>query len=215
MRTPTAPDHLRGQRPLLLAGLAAPVVLVAGVVIAGFTWPSYRHRTQNISDLGGTTAPAAIVQNATFVLFGVLVVAFAVGLRRSHLGRSATSGPLLVGAFGFMAVIQGFTPCTPGCAEATLMDLVHVLAAVTGFLVVTAAMLLLWRAERTADVPATQRAYSAWIGVGALGLLIAWFAAGAVDPDRWHAGVHQRLLVAAILIWLGVTAARLLRSTDA
>lgn len=49
---------LRTQRYLALCGIAAPLVLFAGVVVAGLSWEAYSHRTQVISDLGGTLAPS-------------------------------------------------------------------------------------------------------------------------------------------------------------
>jgi hypothetical protein len=37
--------------------------------------------------------------------------------------------------------------------------------------------------------------------------------AGALDSERLHAGALQRAFVGAVLLWLGITGARLLRSS--
>jgi hypothetical membrane protein len=207
-RTPLEPRHLA------LAGVLAPLVLASAILIAGLTWDDFSHRTQNISDLGGTTAPYPLVLNTGLVVFGLLVAAFALGLRRSHLGRLAVSVGPLVGYFGVATVVQGFTPCTPACAEGTPADAVHGLAALTGFLAVAVAMLLLRRALRAEPGWRAYARFSGLAGLFTLLFLAAWFVAGAVDPEGLHAGTLQRLFVAAVLVWLGVTGARLLRSAS-
>ena len=216
---PTATDRrpIPRQRPLAMAGIAAPVVLVLGVVVAGLTWPGYSHRTQNISDLGGTDAVQPALLNLTLVLFGLLVVAFAVALHRVRTEPADTPagpllvGPLLVGYFGATAALQGLTPCTPGCAAGTPADRVHALAALTGLVAVALAMLGSWRATRPTAGRSPHGTFSAWTGVGTLGFLVAWLVAAGVDPHRLQAGVLQRALFALVLCWLAVTAVRLLR----
>ena len=205
---------LLSQRCLALAGLAAPAVFVIGVVVAGLTWSGYSHRTQNISDLGGIEAPYPAVLNAALVLFGLLVAAFSRALHQGlarHVG--ARVAPLFVGYFGVMAVVQGLTPCTPGCAAGTPIDLLHGLAAATGIIAVAVGMLSYWRATRSSTRGSFHGALSAWTGVLTFGFLVVWLIAGAVDPRRLHAGALQRSLIAVVLIWLAATTVRLRRPT--
>lgn len=202
----------RDQRPLALAGMLAPAVFVLGVVISGLTWSGYEHRTQNISDLGGTEAPQPVLLNVTLLLFGLLVVTFAVALRRGRADCSrAPAGPLLVGYFGVTAVVQGLTPCTPGCAEGTPADLLHGLAATTGLLAVALGMLSSWWVTRATPGRSFHSGLSAWTGTLTLGLLVAWLIAAGVDPQRLDAGVLQRALIGMALIWLAATAVQLRR----
>jgi DNA-binding CsgD family transcriptional regulator/hypothetical membrane protein len=210
--TVTADRERLDHRRLGLAGLVAPAVLVLGVVAASLTWPGYDHRTQNISDLGGIDAPSPVLLNATLVLFGGLVGAFSVALRQAGAARV---GPLLVGSFGLAAVVQGFTPCTAGCAEGTGTDLIHVVAATTGFLAFAVALLSYARGGGSDAGGSSHRAWSAWLGWLTLGFLVAWFVAAGVDPERLHAGLLQRSLVAVVLLWLTVTAVSLLRTERA
>jgi hypothetical protein len=229
--TVTADRERLAHRRLALAGLVAPAVLVLGVVAASLTWPGYDHRTQNISDLGGIDAPSPALLNATLVLFGVLVVAFSVALRQNGAARVGATRVgatrvgatrvgatrvgatrvLLVGYFGVTAVVQGFTPCSAGCIEGTGTDLIHVLAATTGFLAVAVALLSFARGGGSDAGGSSHRAWSAWLGWLTLGFLVAWFVAAGVDPERLHAGVLQRSLVAVVLLWLTATAVSLLR----
>lgn len=199
-------------RRFALTGAAAPIVLVVGVAAASRTWPGYRHRVQNLSDLGGTAAPAPELLNTTLVLFGLLVVVFAVALRASGLDHLSTRVvAVLVGSFGATTVVQGLTPCTPGCAEGTASDVVHGLAATSGLLAVAVAMGWCWRRTRSSVEGSFYGALSAWSGVLTLGFLVAWLVAAGTDPQGLHAGALQRVLVAVVLVWLAATAVRFRR----
>ena len=202
------------QPRLALAGPLATAVLTIGVVVAGLTWPDYRHRTQNVSDLGGTEAPLPLVQNVTFVIFGLLVVAFAVAMRRHRLGHHGT-GALLIGYFGATMALLGVTPCTPGCAAGTPADVVHGLAAMTGFLAFGIATLLVWRGTRAEPQHAAYGRYSAATGTVVIVFLGAWLVASGIDPEALHAGALQRLFIAPALIWLTVTGLRPREATGA
>jgi hypothetical membrane protein len=197
---------------LALAGLWAPGVFVLGVAAAWSTWPGYSHRTQNLSDLGGTQAPQPIVMNVTFVLFGLLVLLLAVGMRRSRSTPIAGPSGLLVGCFGLAMVVQGLTPCTPGCAQGTPTDGVHAITAISGFLAVIVAMSLSWRRARSH--PGWRR-FGRWSAIAAVVVgvsLGAWSVAAAADPDALHGGAFQRFAVAVTLVWLGATATKLRRT---
>lgn len=62
------PGGLR--RPLLMCGLAAPVLFAIGVGFAARRYPGYSHLSQAISELGGVDAPAsATLALAGFVLW--------------------------------------------------------------------------------------------------------------------------------------------------
>ena len=195
---------------LALAGPAAAVTLVLGVTIAGLSWSGYSHRTQNISDLGGTGAPAPLVLNTSLVLFGLLVIVLAVALGRLRMGGRPLRIPAwLVGCLGVTSIVQGVTPCTPGCRGDTVVDAVHVLATMTGLLAFIAATLLVWRRSRTEPGWSGVGRVSAWTGVGAAVTLGAWLVAAAVDPEALHAGALQRLAVATVLVWTAVVGSRI------
>lgn len=197
-------------RWLLLAGFVGPAMLVVAVVAAGVTWPGFDHRVQNISDLGGTEAPHPRFLNGTFVVVGALVTMFAFGLRRAMLSVPAFSSAL-IGVFGISLAIQGFTPCTPGCAAGSTSDVTHATAALLGVAAVAIAAML--TAVGASGGPVGYRRGSLACGVAVLVFLGAWLVTGGVDPGRWHAGVYQRLLVATALTWLAGTAVVAVRTT--
>jgi hypothetical protein len=205
--------HLRDLRAgsrLALAGPGAAMTLVLGVTFASLSWPGYDHRVQNISDLGGTAAPQPMILNTTLGLFGLLVMVLAIALGRVRIGGGRSRLPAgLVGYFGVTSIVQGGTPCTPGCQEGTALDAVHGLATMTGLLAFATATLLVWRRGRTKPAWSAVGAFSAATGIIILVFLSAWLIAAAVGPDALHAGVLQRLAFAAVLTWLTVVGFRI------
>jgi hypothetical membrane protein len=213
MKTPAV--RLDNQRYPALAGITGSLVFALGVVLAGLTWEGYSHRTQTISDLGGTAAPLAIVQNVNFVVFGLLIVVLALGLRQSmRSGAGPGAGPLLLGYFGVMMIAQAVFPCAPGCEEGTFSDIAHVLTGLTGFLAFIVGVLLLSRRMKSEPGWSAHALYSALTGTAAFVALVAWLVTQNVDPDMLHAGAVQRVFIGIILVWLAVTGVRMLRLAD-
>jgi hypothetical membrane protein len=118
----------KGTRALLTCGLIAGPLFILLIVIQALTRPGFdlrRHPASMLSlgDLGW-------IQIANFMACGLLIVAFAVGLRRVlHPGRGGTWGPLLIGAYGLGLIAAGafvadpafgFPPGTPQGIPTTL-----------------------------------------------------------------------------------------------
>ena len=84
---------------LLLAGMAAPLVYAATVILGGLLTPDYSHVDQAISELTATGALRRGQVEMGFVFYNVLVVLFAVGLlfRTRHWSRMFRWGSLTVG----------------------------------------------------------------------------------------------------------------------
>src|SRR5690349_5041558 len=129
MNTPTdKPDAVPGTRTLLICGIAAAIFSPLVVGIQVLTRPGFdinRHPLSLLSlgDLGW-------IQIANFLLGGLLLLAFSLGLRRVLRGSSGeTWGPLLVGIYGGSLVaaglftvdpMDGFPPGTPAGLPAIL-----------------------------------------------------------------------------------------------
>jgi hypothetical protein len=77
-------------RTLAVAGLVAPVWFTAMVVIQGALHPGYSHVAMPISALAAL--PMGCLQSLTFLVAGVLVVAFVVALHRlAHAASAITT----------------------------------------------------------------------------------------------------------------------------
>jgi hypothetical protein len=139
---------------LLLCGLiAGPFYLVVGLIQA-LTRPGFDLRRHDLSLLAN--GDRGWIQITNFVLTGLLVGAFAVGMRRTLIaGRGRTWGPRLLGVYGagligagfFIAdPAFGFPPGTPADAHPiSWHGLLHLAFGGVGFLALIAACFVLAR----------------------------------------------------------------------
>jgi len=98
---------------LLLCGVIGPPLFFAVLLIEGATRPGYNAWRTDGSYLA--LSNQGWEQIANFIVFGLLCIAFAVGLRRIwRTGRASVWGPLLVGLFGLGLLIAGVFVTDPG-----------------------------------------------------------------------------------------------------
>ena len=91
---------------LLACGAVGGFGFIAVFLVAGALRPDYDPLYLPVSAL--SLGSSGWVQIANFILSGLLILACAVGLRRAlPRGRGTTSGPLLVGLFGFSLISAG------------------------------------------------------------------------------------------------------------
>jgi hypothetical membrane protein len=106
---PPTPETLAVPSVLAAVGIFGPILFTAGVVVQGLLRAEYNQIAQQISDL--TAGPSGWVQQVNFVVFGLLLIVFAVGLHRGV--RKAwpwVGGPALVAWNGVELVIAGLFP---------------------------------------------------------------------------------------------------------
>jgi hypothetical membrane protein len=99
---------------LTLTGLAGPPLFVLGVILQQtYRAPAYSPISQDISAL--TAGGAGWAQRLNLIVFGLLVIAFAVGLHRGIAGqRAGVLGPALLGVNGLQLIIAGAFPTAQG-----------------------------------------------------------------------------------------------------
>ena len=195
------------------AGVVAPLLFVAVVVVAGFLFDGYSHVDDKISELGGVEASDAWLQTANFFVLGALVLWFAWALVR-HLG-TPWLGAALIGFFGFSSgILNGVFPCDADCAGATTVGLLHNLTGLAGFLAAITGMILLARRWRTeTEWQGHVRFTRGAIVLAVVGLI--WFIAMEATGAQQWSGLAQRTFVVALLSWIFVTALRLRRQATA
>jgi hypothetical membrane protein len=98
---------------LAAAGIFAPILFTVGFVVQGFIRTDlrsgYNPIAQQISDL--TAGPFGWVQRVNFVVFGLLLITFAVGLHRGVRKASPWMvGPALVAWNGVELMVAGVFP---------------------------------------------------------------------------------------------------------
>src|SRR5215469_16914469 len=77
------PEPFTGKRNVLvqlcaLAGMMGPLLFILGFTLAGWLTPGYSPLQESISSLG-VEGPHPWIQNTNFVVFGLLLLAFALG----------------------------------------------------------------------------------------------------------------------------------------
>jgi hypothetical membrane protein len=208
----------RGTWLLTAAGILAPVLFWLVVTVAGFIEPGYDARRHTISELA--LGEHGWVQNANFIVVGLLTVAFAAGLHRLLLtGSAATFGPLLVAVVGLGLVASGLFPTDPvsypekGPASPTVAGAVHDLAFLAIIAAVISACLVFARRFRHEPNWRGYDVYSTVTGILIPVLLVGLTVSGSGAASS--AGVFQRVLVATFFLWIEVIALRATRLTGA
>jgi len=140
---------MKGRHWLLLAcGLVGPILFYAVFTLAGATRPGY----SAIHDVVGALSRGeeGWIQIANFIVFGLLLIGFAAGLRSAlQVGRGSAAGPLLLAVAGAGLVIQGLfvpDPIAPGSQVRSASGALHGLgSAVFNAGIFAAALVLAWR----------------------------------------------------------------------
>lgn len=187
------------QRLLLLASPVGAVLFIGTFLIDGALQPAYDGARQTISDL--ELVGPGWVQQSNFIVFGLLIGCFAIGMRRELVrGPVATWFPLLQGVVALGLVGSGIFIHDPTHTIASLFALVP---AVIGFLVI---------AGRFAGDP-RWRGWMAYSIVSAL-LMMAFLAAfGTALGQGGSAGLFEKLAVVVRSVWSILFVGRLLNGT--
>jgi hypothetical protein len=200
---------------LLACGAIAGPLFTLAWLIEGATRPDFDPLRHPISSLaiGG----AGWTQRATFVVVGLLMLAFDIGLRRMLRSRGGSRwGTLLLAAFAIGLIgsgifvtdpLSGYPPGTPGRPlERSVPGVLHDLFGTPVFLGLPAACFVFARrfarwGERG------WAAYSAVTGVlFAVGFVLASIAFAQSEPLVAYGGLFQRVTVTTGWLWLTLLA---------
>jgi CubicO group peptidase (beta-lactamase class C family)/hypothetical membrane protein len=203
------------RKVLLVCGILSSMLYIATDVLGGMRYEGYSFTSQAISELMARGAPSEAFVDPLFIAYGVLALAFGVGVRREGVGHRRTlriTGALLMGyaALGFAGPTL-FEMNRRGAASLH-GDTPHVLLA--GALVL---LTLLTIGFGAFALGRRFRIYSlaTLVTVILFGALTAPYgarlAAGQPTPGF---GVLERINVYSSLLWVAVFAVALLRRRD-
>lgn len=200
------------RRVLLACGILSPLVYVATDVLGGMRYPGYSFASQAVSELMAVGAPSEAFVDPLFITYGVLALAFGVGVFREGVRRSRALrivGALLIGsaAVGFAGPTLFEMHQRGGGSLAS--DTPHII--LTGVLVVLS---LLATGFGAFALGKRFRVYSfaTLLTVIVLGALSAPYGArlAAGEPTPGF-GIVERILIYSSLLWVAVLAVALWR----
>src|SRR5215210_2723852 len=203
---------------LAVAGIVGPILFTVAFIVQGlFRIGEYSPVAEVVSAL--EAGPWGWVQQVNFVVFGLLTVAFAVGL---HLGLRPTRwgviGPSLLVLSGMALVWAAVLPLREDAAGVTYGPGLHIVGGMTYFL--SSALGLIVVSRRLAVDPRFRQlggyALTAGITGVALFVLMGAFVVPEDAPLHAWAGLAQRIVILVVLFPCTVVLAlRLLRVTRA
>jgi hypothetical membrane protein len=202
----------RVRQGLLVCGVLSSLLYVATDVLGGMRYDGYSFTSQAVSELMATGAPSEAFVDPLFVTYGVLALAFGVGVFREGAGRSRAlriAGALLsaYAAVGFAGPTL-FEMHQRGASSAG-GDVPHI--ALTGALVLLTLLAIGFGAFALGQ---RFRVYSfaTLLTLIVLGALTAPYAARlAARQPTPGLGILERINIYASLLWVAVLAIALLR----
>ncbi|SFB48694.1 Protein of unknown function [Amycolatopsis marina] len=212
-------SRARSTQLLLTCGLIVSMLFVGVILVEGALRAGYEplHRFGSELALG----ERGWVQIANFVVSGLLVLGFALGLRRVlRDGLGSTAAPALAAVFGICLITGGVFVTDPkpgypegsaGTAEPTVHGLIHDANPIPFYLSLIALICVL--ARRFATEPGG-RPWMWFCVATAIAVPVTFaIAAGLYDAESqtgtYH-GLWQRINLAISLGWFGVVAMRFL-----
>ena len=201
-----------------LAGTLGPIVFLTVLTLAGLLRSGYDPVTSYASDLA--VGETSWLQTANFIVFGCLVILFAVGLGRDVAGgRALRLSVMLLALTGFGLIIAGVFPTDLIGQPNTAHGAVHFMASILMFGTLDAVFFVIVVPLRHDARWAGYARYSTITGVitGALCLasvaaaLPATFNNYEAGPLAAWSGLVQRALFVVAFGWIAIVGFRLLR----
>jgi hypothetical protein len=203
---------------MLWCGAIGPPLFVLAALIEGATRPGYDPARLPFSLLA--LGELGWMQTANFIVAGLLMIAFAIGLRRSlaRSGSPSRNGPIFIGLFGVGLLGAGAFSADPGGGfppgvrpTAGSTGMLHDLSTlvVFGSLIAASAILTRHFAIRGERAWALySAATSAAVAVGFVMMFVGFSATNDITPV---AGVVQRITVVIGWTWVTLLALHELR----
>jgi hypothetical protein len=189
---------------LVVCGILSSLLYVATVILAPLRWEGYSSASQTVSELIAIDAPTKSLVVPLFIIYSLLVYAFAVGVWQSA-GRKRALRFAAVGLAGkevLGLMVTLFFPIHLRGVEGTLTDTMHGILTMVGVL-----FMLLAIGAGAAAFRIRFRLYS----IGTFLLLILGGVMSGLDVSRMGAnlptpwlGVWERINIFAYMVWVVV-----------
>ena len=197
---------------LLVCGVLSSLLYVATDVLGGMRYEGYSFTSRAVSELMATGAPSETFVDPLFITYGVLALAFGVGVLREGAGRGRTlriAGALLIGYAAIGLAGPTLFEMQQRGASSSASDAPHIV--LTGALVLLTLLAIGFAAFA---LGARFRVYSfgTLLTLLVFGALTAPYAARlAAGQPTPGLGILERITIYASLLWVAVLAVALLR----
>ncbi|MBD9358889.1 DUF998 domain-containing protein [Methylomonas albis] len=196
----------------IYCGIAAPLIWLSLISLAGAMRPEFSHSYQYISELGERGSSTEIpMRYIGFEFAGVLYVCFATALPASlREGWRSALVAVFIGLDGLGRVGAGVFACDPGCDGLSSSQELHRLFATTGFssaILAAIACGIVFRGHAWLGILSV---YS--IGSGILAAIFLLLMTWDTNPIQTP-GLFEHLATGVLSLWLLVFAARLSRAS--
>jgi RsiW-degrading membrane proteinase PrsW (M82 family) len=210
-------------RLLIACGAIGPLLFILVFLVESATRPNYSAWHNFVSDLSESNQ--GWTQIASFLLCGMCVVCFALGLRQVFgSGKGAIWGPLLLGVFGLSLIIAGsfvtdpslgYYPPGTSSSTHTLHGTIHGANAPLAFGSLTIAIFVLTRRFAFDHQWRGWVLYSLVTGILLVGFFIACLVVAILDqkgilPDS-PTGLLERIAIIIGWGWIALLALQILR----
>ena len=198
-------------RPLLFAGIAAPLLYVATVAWGATLFPGYSHLSDPISSLTQAGRPGAEGLESLFLIYNILVAAFAIGGLSISLGRPqwrfSYAAILVTALVGLLMWLFPQDPIGPAPTDA---GIVHIVLAGLASLATMAAIAGGGFASRADGSGSMARFSFACLVL----VFVSGLATAVAMPAGWpFMGLLERITIGTFEVWLLVSATNTYAST--
>jgi hypothetical protein len=210
-----AQPHRRGdlvRQALLVCGLLSSMLYVAADVLGGMRYEGYSFTSQAVSELMAVGAPSESLVDPLFVAYGVLALAFGVGVFREGVRRSRAlqiSGALVAGYAAIGLTGPTFFEMHQRGTDSSAGDVPHIV--LTAVIVLFTLVAMGFGAFALGERFRTY-SFATLLTVIVLGAPTIPYAArlAAGEPTAGF-GLVERILIYSSLLWMAVLAVALLR----
>jgi hypothetical membrane protein len=197
-------------RLLVMMGVAAPFLFAVTTIVGAAIRPGYSHMANAVSELVGAGAPNRLPLNIGFLIYNVLVVAFASGIVTAFDDAPIAmrlSGWILA-ATGVVGAIMWPFPMDRIRTPATPRGIGHIVLA--GFASIGTMTAVLSFAIGASDLPGWED-FSTYSYVALAVIVVTGAIAAAAAIRLWPTmGLMERLTIGAGLQWMAMLAVTLL-----
>ncbi len=200
----------RLQDNLLVCGALAALVYLVADVLGSLRYPGYNFTAQGVSELMAVGAPSKRLVDSVFIVYGVLALAFAVGVLRESSGKRALRvAGLLLGLYAIAGTFGPLFPAHPRGVGNFSDNVPH--------MILTAVLVVLMLAALGFAATALGKVFRMY-SLATLGTIVALGIVSGVYASRMAArqptpgfGIVERALIYAYLVWVAVLGVLLMR----